>query len=225
MSGTLSPVGKQYFTDDAGAPLSAGLVYTYSAGTVTPATTYSDVDLLVPNANPIVLDSAGRCTIYLAASNYKYMVYDSLSSLIWTQDNIASIGSSQNALGEIFSFGGDSATPVTDTSYPSGATYDKLAAGTAIYSVDSTDLSGTYALVAMMAAPSAQTITTAIVNLADGAPDTALATCSTTDATGVRVQSGAITFATAGVAKTYGVKIFVTGGTGFGWAFSIVRTG
>jgi len=223
MSGTLSPVGKQYFTDDSGNPLSGGLLYTYEAGTSTPATTYSDVDLAVPNANPIVLDAAGRCTIYLAVSSYKYVLKDSLGTTIWSQDSVASVDSG-SSIGEIFSFGGDPNSPVTATSYPIGTTYAELAAGTAILSVDSVNLSGTYALVGMLAAPTGETITAAIVNVSDGSPETALATIATTTTTGVRVESGAITFAAAGSAKDYAIKIFVSGGTGVGWMFSLKRT-
>jgi hypothetical protein len=223
MSGTLSPVGKQYFTDSNGAPLSGGKVSTYLAGSSTPATTYSDSALTTANSNPIILDSSGRCTIYLQSSSYKYVVQDAADRLIWTQDNIASVAA-QAVLGEIFSFGGDSSAPVTATTYTVGTGYAALAFGSAIYRVDSVDLGGTYVLVGMLSAPVGQTITASIMNLSDGSPETPLASISTTDTTGVRVESGAITFAASGAAKNYGIKIIVTGGTGFGWAFSLVRT-
>jgi hypothetical protein len=222
MAGTLSPVGKQYFTDDEGVPLSGGLLYTYEAGTVTPATTWSNADLSSANANPIVLDVAGRCTIYLGASNYKYVLKDALESLIWTQDNISSVAS-QGTLGEVFSFGGTPSVPVNVTSYPTGTAYAALASGTTILQVESSTLGGTYALAGMLVAPAGQTITAAIMNLSDGAPDTPLATISTNDTTGVLVKSGAITFAAAGAEKSYGIKIIVSGGTGFAWGFSLLR--
>jgi len=224
MSGTLSPVGRQYFTDSNGDPLSGGKVYTYQAGTSTPATTYSDVDLLVANANPIILDAAGRCVIYLASSSYKYVVYTSADSLIWSQDNIASVAS-QAVLGEVFSFGGDSATPVTGTTYPSGATYASLAAGTSILDEDATNLAGTYVMTGMLISPAGETITAAIVNLSDGSPDTPLGTISTTSTEGVPLASGVVTLGAAGSDKQYGIKIKVTGGTGFGWGFGLRRTG
>jgi hypothetical protein len=62
MAVILSPLagaGWQFF-DNSGVPLNGGLLYTYAAGTTTPQTTYSDSTGATPNANPIVLDSAGR---------------------------------------------------------------------------------------------------------------------------------------------------------------------
>lgn len=49
----------QYF-DDAGDPLVNGKIYFYETGTTTPKTTYADVNLSVPNANPVILTAAGR---------------------------------------------------------------------------------------------------------------------------------------------------------------------
>ncbi len=225
-TGTLSPVGKQQFFDDNGDPLAAGLLYTYSAGTSTPAVTYSDPDLAVihQNANPIVLDSAGRCTIYLDASSYKYVLKTSAGVTVWTQDDIQSYAVGQSGgLGEIFTFGGDANSPITATNYPSGATADKLHAGSAIYSVDSADLPGTYAL-EVMCIGSGGTLTVALVNLSDGAPDTPLVTVTSTSTTGERKVSSAITFPASGADKTYGVKVKVSAGSGYAWAAKITRT-
>ena len=88
MAATVIPMPKFMAFSDAGAPLSAGLVYTYAAGTTTPLATYSDSDLTTPNANPVVLDSAGRATIYLAASSYKVVLKNSAGATVYTQDNI-----------------------------------------------------------------------------------------------------------------------------------------
>ena len=88
MAATVIPMPKFMAFSDAGAPLSAGLVYTYAAGTTTPLATYSDSDLTTPNANPVVLDSAGRATIYLTASSYKIVLKNSAGATVYTQDNI-----------------------------------------------------------------------------------------------------------------------------------------
>ncbi len=90
MAATVIPMPKFMAFSDAGAPLSAGLVYTYAAGTTTPLATYSDSDLITPNANPVVLDSAGRATIYLTASSYKIVLKNSAGATVYTQDNIIS---------------------------------------------------------------------------------------------------------------------------------------
>jgi WD40 repeat protein len=52
-------IGTQYF-DDAGDPLVSGLLYFYETGTTTAKTTYADVNLTIPNTNPVVLSASGR---------------------------------------------------------------------------------------------------------------------------------------------------------------------
>lgn len=78
------------FLDNDAAPLNGGKVYTYIAGTTTPQATYTDSDLSVPNANPIILDSAGRCVIYVPDTTaIKVIVKDSDDVTLYTQDNIS----------------------------------------------------------------------------------------------------------------------------------------
>lgn len=88
----LSPygVGQQFF-DDNGVPLAGGLIYTYQAGSSTPLATYTDNGGSIPNANPIVLDSAGRVPneIWLFTGySYKFVLKNSDDVLIQTLDNI-----------------------------------------------------------------------------------------------------------------------------------------
>lgn len=83
--------GTQLF-DNNGDPLSGGLIYTYAAGTTTPATTYTSSSGSTPNSNPIVLDSSGRVggEIWLIYNlNYKFVIKDSEGVTIGTYDNIA----------------------------------------------------------------------------------------------------------------------------------------
>ena len=42
------------------------------------------------HANPIILDSAGRATVYLGTLGYKFQLFDSASVLVFTQDNVIS---------------------------------------------------------------------------------------------------------------------------------------
>jgi hypothetical protein len=87
-TGTLIPnVPGQWFTSD-GNPCASCKLYAYEAGSTTPLDTYSDVALTTPNANPVVLDSAGRATIYLSATNYKFVLKTSADVTIWTRDNV-----------------------------------------------------------------------------------------------------------------------------------------
>jgi hypothetical protein len=96
----LSPVGgvaAQFFTN-TGAVLTGGKIYTYAAGTTTPATTYTSSQGTTPWTNPIVLDAAGRVSgsgeIWLTDGiNYKFVLKDSNDVLIATYDNISGINS------------------------------------------------------------------------------------------------------------------------------------
>mgnify|MGYP003343058003 CR=1 FL=1 len=55
----LAGAGSQFF-DNNGVPLAGGLLYTYTAGTTTPQTTYTTNAGTIANANPIVLNAFGR---------------------------------------------------------------------------------------------------------------------------------------------------------------------
>ena len=90
---TLTPSPWQTFFYASGAPVASGQLYTYLAGTTTPATTYS-TSSGTPNTNPIILDAAGRAVIYLAVGSYRFDLYDSVANggaLIKTEDNISAV--------------------------------------------------------------------------------------------------------------------------------------
>jgi len=88
----LSPygIGQQFF-DDNGVPLAGGLIYTYQAGSSTPLVTYTTNAGNIANANPIVLDAAGRVPqeIWLLTGySYKFVLQNASAVLIQTLDNI-----------------------------------------------------------------------------------------------------------------------------------------
>lgn len=225
-TGTVMPSPKFTGWNDAGAVIAGGLLYTYLAGTTTPEPTYSDSALTVPNANPIVLDAAGRATVFLAEKTYKFVLKTAAGATVWTQDNIAATHLAQSGgLGEVFSFGGSDTVYTANVAYPAGATLDKLHSGTGVWNVDSATLPGTYRLEGVLRGAGGATVTVALVNLDDGAPDTAIVTIASNSATGARVQSGNIAFAAGGSAKNYGVKIKVDVGTGYAWGIRVVRVG
>lgn len=88
--------GAQFF-DNNGSPLVGGQLFVYTAGTTTPATTWTDNSGATANTNPIVLDSAGRTTneIWLDGGLvYKFVLKTSASVLIGTYDNIPAIATS-----------------------------------------------------------------------------------------------------------------------------------
>jgi hypothetical protein len=89
MAGNLAPHFDSQFFDSNGDPLSGGLVYSYQAGTSTPQATYTDSTLGTPNANPVVLDSAGRAAIWLDPTlSYKFVLQTSAAATIKTVDNV-----------------------------------------------------------------------------------------------------------------------------------------
>jgi hypothetical protein len=88
----LAGSGWQFF-DNSGDVLTEGLLYSYAAGTTTPATTYTSVTGLTANNNPIELDAAGRVPnqIWLTDGvGYKFRLEDENGVQIGSWDNITS---------------------------------------------------------------------------------------------------------------------------------------
>lgn len=95
MAYSLAPVIKQQFFDDNGDPLAGGKIYSYQAGTTTPQATYTSSTGGTPNANPVVLDAAGRAAIWLNTDlSYKFLIKTSADASVFNEDNI--IGLSTN---------------------------------------------------------------------------------------------------------------------------------
>lgn len=95
-TGTLIPWFEEQFCDDNGNPLNAGTVLTQLAGTTTNVATYTTAALSVANANPVVLNSAGRPSsggtevgIFLTPGvSYKFTLKNSSGVTIRTIDNV-----------------------------------------------------------------------------------------------------------------------------------------
>ncbi len=82
-----------FFDKDTNLPLAGGYVYIYTAGTTTPATTYSNAGLSSANTSPYIeLNSAGSFTlpVFFPAGTYKIVVYSAggiaTGTLQWTRD-------------------------------------------------------------------------------------------------------------------------------------------
>jgi hypothetical protein len=85
--------GWQFF-NNSGVPLTGGLLYSYLAGTTTPAVTYTSNSGATANTNPIVLDSAGRSAneIWLTeGTTYKFVLATSTNVQLGSWDNISGI--------------------------------------------------------------------------------------------------------------------------------------
>ncbi len=95
MAVNLSPIGNGFqFFDNNGAPLNAGKIYTYQAGSSTPLATYTSSSGLTANANPIILGTSGRPPndIWLSEGYfYKFILKDSSDVTIQTYDNLYGI--------------------------------------------------------------------------------------------------------------------------------------
>lgn len=84
----LPPVFRQRYFTASGEPLAGGKLYTYIAGTTTPQATYTDATETTANANPIILDANGECSLWLGSSSYKILLTDSADVSQWTQDYV-----------------------------------------------------------------------------------------------------------------------------------------
>lgn len=77
--------------DNGGLPLSAGLLYTYSAGGTSPLATYTTSAGNIANSNPIVLDASGRppAEIWLTTgTSYRFDLKTAADVLIASYDGI-----------------------------------------------------------------------------------------------------------------------------------------
>jgi hypothetical protein len=93
--------GHYTFLTDAGAPASGYKLCTYAAGTSTPQSTWADSGLVTLNANPVIMNTAGRASngssevgIYFSGLNYKLVFRQpgtttdcTTGSIVWTADN------------------------------------------------------------------------------------------------------------------------------------------
>ncbi len=94
MPNFLSPVGNNSQMDISGRPLSGGMIYTYLAGTDTPAQTFVDSPGSASQTNPIVLNAFGfpANPIWLpSGSAYKFSIFSATGVLQRTIDNITGI--------------------------------------------------------------------------------------------------------------------------------------
>ena len=99
MAVLLSPVGgvAAQFFDNNGKPLTGGKLFTYAAGSTTPAATFTSSLGNTAHTNPIILDGAGRVPggeIWLTDGVvYKFVLQTSTNVQIATYDNIVGINS------------------------------------------------------------------------------------------------------------------------------------
>ena len=94
------PTPEIQYLDAAGKPLAGGKLCTYLAGTSTPLATYTDSTAGTPNTNPVVLNTAGRASVWVGPALYKFVLRTGGSAypasdacttgtIQWTQDNVS----------------------------------------------------------------------------------------------------------------------------------------
>jgi hypothetical protein len=82
----LLPAAELQFADANGVPYAGGTLATYIVGTTTPKATWSEPTGTALNANPIVLDAAGRAVIY-GDGAYRTILSDAAGDVIWDQQS------------------------------------------------------------------------------------------------------------------------------------------
>ena len=124
------------FLDANGAPLTGGLLYTYLAGTTTPATTYTSRAGTSNNTNPIVLDAAGRTPAEVWLNGgvlYKFVLKSSTYVQIGTYDSIPAINDTTTVSNLITVAGTNALTGLATPTlggYAIGAQYSFIAQNT-----------------------------------------------------------------------------------------------
>lgn len=113
--------------DSAGTPRANAKRYLYSAGTLTPLTSYTESDLGTPHANPQVADSYGVfAPAYLPStvSTYRQIVKTSADVTLSDDDDIPTVQLSAAAVGAVLyprtTAEQSAGVAPTDYSYPSG---------------------------------------------------------------------------------------------------------
>ena len=100
--------------DANGDPYSGAKLFFYAAGTTTKQNTYADANGNTANANPVILDSAGRATVFFQPLTYDVVLAPSTdtdppTSPIWTRPGIAAVPVSSGNL-DISGTAGESLT-------------------------------------------------------------------------------------------------------------------
>lgn len=126
----LSPIGNDSQVDANGEPYSGGKIYTYTAGSDTPKTTYTSSAGSVAQANPIILNSRGMpaSPIWMATGAYKLVLKTSADVTVWTLDNISGINDVASSVSEWVASG------LTPT-YLSATTFSLVGDQTALFQV------------------------------------------------------------------------------------------
>ena len=91
--------------DGSVRPAASYRLHTYESGTTTPKATFTTQAGDVANANPIILDSEGRCALWLGTGEYRLRLETPAGALVKQWDDVA--GVSDGATGSFVPIAGD----------------------------------------------------------------------------------------------------------------------
>ena len=94
---SFQPIPWIQVSDDAGAPLAGGKVWTYISGTTTAKATYTDAALITPNTNPIILNARGEAQMVLGAGAYSLKLLRADDTLVKTIDGVTDVPAAATA--------------------------------------------------------------------------------------------------------------------------------
>lgn len=124
MSNTQAPFFNTQFFDETVtpvSPLAGGHLFTYISGTTTNQLTYQDASTVSPNANPIILDAAGRCNLWLIPADvYSLKLTKADGTLIKTFDNVSGTLPSSTGVTSVNGFTGVVVLTADDVGYTTG---------------------------------------------------------------------------------------------------------
>lgn len=89
--GTVMPYARIAFYDNSGNACNGCLLDTWIAGTTTNQATYSDSALATANANPVVMDSSGRATVFVSQTSYRFRLRTAAGATLWDVDNVTAV--------------------------------------------------------------------------------------------------------------------------------------
>ena len=104
----LAPLFNVQFFTNSGVPAASYQLDTFESGTTTPKQTFTNQGGLTANTNPIILDSDGRCSLWLGPGEYTLRLRTSVAmggSTVKTWDDVA--GVSDGTTGDFVPLAGD----------------------------------------------------------------------------------------------------------------------
>lgn len=91
---TAAPLFNVQFFTNTGVPAAGYLLDTFETGTTTPKTSFTNAAGTINNANPIVLDADGRCSLWLGTGEYTLRLRLPVAqggTTVRTWDNVAGV--------------------------------------------------------------------------------------------------------------------------------------